>query len=403
MKVINRILALLICAVMIFNISACSDNAFANNNLGDGFDAGKYENKIDEIKNFVINKQMRNCETIGANFLHASDKNGVYSAVSANEWTSGFYLGLNYLCYEISGDEIFKSTNDLLLPQLPEYNKLGHDIGMVFSPSLYADYKLFGNESSKTMIVDAAEALALRFKENGGYIKAWDWGTENDYRMIIDTMYNLPILYRAYEITKDEKFYDVACTHAATAMTYLVRDDYTTAHTFIFDKDGNPVKEKTHQGYADSSCWARGQAWAIGGFAMAYKFTGNKEFLETALGLADKYTELSGDDLIPKWDLSLKDDESQPVDTSAAAIAANGFMEIYEVTGNEDYRERAYLILTGLYEKYSSKDSPSYQGLICDGVGSMPHGKNVSVSLIYGDYFFVELLSRFLGISRGYW
>ncbi len=399
---IKRILAFLMCIIVIFNFASC-DVFSPNDESDDKQSSEKVNEKLNEIKAFVLTKQADNCEMIGASFLNASDKYGTYHPVESSAWTSGFYMGLNYLCYEMSGSSIFKATNDILLTKMPAYTSMGHDIGMVFSPSVYADYKIFGSESSKQKTVAAAEALAARFKENGEYIKAWDWGTENDYRMIIDTMYNLPILYRAYEITGDEKFYDVLYAHSVTAMTYLVRDDYTTAHTFIFNPDGTPSHEKTHQGYADDSCWARGQAWAITGFAMAYKFTGNEDFLETAIAVADKYIELAEENLIPKWDLCFKGQADQPVDTSAAAIAANGFMELYDLSGNEKYKEHAYNILVELYENYSSKNLPVYQGLLREAVGNMPQGQNISVSLIYGDYFFVELLSRFLGSSKGYW
>ncbi len=398
----RRILALLICFSVILNLFACEGDVPDEETEGK-FNFESSDEKLNEIMHFVLERQEKNCKDIGVSFLHSTNSDGIYSPVDASTWTSGFYMGLNYLCYEMSGSAIFKATNDLLLLQMPPYTSMGHDIGMVFSPSVYADYKIFGTASSAEKTVAAAEALAARFKENGNYIKAWDWGTGNDYRMIIDTMYNLPILYRAYEITGDESFYDILYAHSVTAMTYLVRDDYTTAHTFIFNPDGTPSHEKTHQGYADDSCWARGQAWAITGFAMAYRFTGDEEFLDLSIALAEKYIELAEDNLIPKWDLSLKGDPEQPVDTSAAAIAANGFMEIYELSGKEEYRDLAYDILVELYENYSSKDAPARQGLICEAVGNMPSGKDISVSLIYGDYFFVELLSRFLGSSRGYW
>ncbi len=360
--------------------------------------------KLLEIMDFVLERQASNCEAIGATFLHASDKNGLYAPVKAAEWTAGFYPGLNYLCYEMSGEDIFKDTNALLLPQLPDPQPLGHDIGMIFIPSSYAHYKIFGSMSSRNKTIAAGEALLNRYRKNGEYIKAWDWGGSiNDYRMIIDTMYNLPLLFRCYELTGDKDFYDVAVAHSKTAQRYLVRDDDTTAHTYIFQADGTPSHEMTHQGYADDSCWARGQAWALSGYAMAYRFTGDESFLETSIGLAEKYLDLCEDNLIPKWDLIFQGDATQPVDTSAAAIAANGFMELYDATGNAEYREYAYRILIELYENYSSKDLPEHQGLIREAVGHMPAGKNVSVSLIYGDYFFVELLSRFLGTSKGYW
>ncbi len=155
---------------------------------------------------------------------------------------------------------------------------------MLFSPASYADYKLTGSEAPKALTLQAGETLLKRFKTNGGYIQAWDqwgeseFGIENLTRMIIDCMYNLPLLFRCYELSGDKKFYDAAYQHAKQRRNTLCVRIYTTPHTFVFNEDGTPRYERTHQGAADDSCWARGQGWAITGFAMAYRFTKDESF-----------------------------------------------------------------------------------------------------------------------------
>lgn len=368
---------------------------------------------LNEIKQFVLDKTAVNDKKIGDLFPHATE-NGIYDRKESCGWTGGFYTGLNYLCYEMSGDEFYLKAARAPLFRLKNAldekgTKLGHDIGMLFSPSYYADYKITGDEESKKVTIEAGEMLLKRFKTNGGYIQAWDqwgeneFGVENRTRMIIDCMYNLPLLFRCYEITGDKKFYDAAYTHAKTARKYLVRSDYTTPHTFVFNEDGTPRYERTHQGAAHDSCWARGQGWAITGFAMAYRFTGDESFLEGSKGCAEVFLKLTEEDLIPKWDLIYKGNDSEPLDTSAAGIIGNGFMELYDITKDEFYKDTAYKILTSLYEKYSSKDDAAYEGLIKEATGHKPAGRNIRCSLIYGDYYFAELLSRFMGTSKGYW
>ncbi len=368
---------------------------------------------LNEIKDFVLKKQRLNCEKIGDSFPHCTD-NKKYDRSENCGWTGGFYTGINYLCYEMSGDEIFKNTNDKLLVKLEKIldekgKSLGHDIGMLFSPSAYADYALFKNEHSKEICKKAADALCERFKKDGGYIQAWDqwgeseFGKNNLYRMIIDCMYNLPLLWRCYEMFGDKKYYDVAYSHATAAQKYLVRDDYTTAHTFVFNPDGTPRFEQTHQGYSDTSCWARGQGWAITGFAMAYRFTKNELFLHTSKGCAQKFLELTEENLIPKWDMIFKGNRQVPRDTSAAGIIANGFMELYDATKDVRYKETAQKIVEELYKNYSSRYEYESEGIITEATGHMPNGININVSLIYGDYYFAEALCRIMGISKGYW
>lgn len=368
---------------------------------------------LESAKKFVLEKTAQNDKKIGDLFPHATE-DGVFDRKEGCGWTGGFYTGLNYLCYEMSKDEFYLKAARAPLFRLKKALdekgiRLGHDIGMLFSPSYYADYRITGDEESKKVTVEAGETLLRRFKSVGGYIQAWDrWGDdefsrENLTRMIIDCMYNLPLLFRCYELTGEKKFYDAAYTHAKTAQKYLVRDDFTTPHTFVFNEDGTPRYERTHQGAADDSCWARGQGWAITGFAMAHRFTGDESFVETSKKCAEVFLKLTEEDLIPKWDLIYKGNDDEPLDTSAAGIIGNGFMELYDITKDETYKDTAYRILENLYEKYSSENDAEYEGLIKEATGHKPAGRNIRCSLIYGDYYFVELLSRFMGTSKGYW
>ncbi len=366
-----------------------------------------------EIKEFILKKQELNCERIGDLFPHTTE-NGKFDRSEHCGWTGGFYAGLNYLCYEMSGKEIFKETNDKLIDRLEKIlaihgKGLSHDIGMLFTPSTYAKYVLFKDERAKEITIKAGNALCERYKPEGGYIQAWDqwgdteFGKNNLYRMIVDCLFNLPLLFRCHELTGDKKFYDIAYNHAKTAQKYLVRDDYTTAHTFVFNPDGTPRMQQTLQGHTDTSCWSRGQGWATTGFAWAYKFTGDESFLETSKKCAEKFLELTEDNLIPKWDFDYKGVHTAPRDTSAASIIGLGFMELYDATGDENYKSIAEKILFELYENYATRYEYKTEGLLTEGSGFVGNLVNINVSLIYGDYCFAELLTRLTGKSKGYW
>lgn len=114
----------------------------------------------------------------------------------------------------------------------------------MYSPSCVAAYKLTGNEDAKRAAVLAAENLITRFQEKGQFIQAWgELGAEDNYRLIIDCLINVPLLYWATEVTGDAKFRDIGERHVKTAMKYVIRPDHSTYHTFFFDpKTGLPKK-----------------------------------------------------------------------------------------------------------------------------------------------------------------
>lgn len=366
-----------------------------------------------DTKQAILHKQQINIERIGELFPHTTD-NGIFDRSRHCFWTGGFWAGLSRLCYEISGDEAFYQHADVITAEIAEILRrekasLGHDIGMLISPAAYAAYQIKGDKAAADLVVEAAEILSTRFHPEGNYIQAWDANPsnpsteENNYRMIIDCLLNLPLLFRATEISGNEKYRDIALRHAESARRYLVRQDGTTAHTFIFYPNGQPKYQKTHQGHANNSCWSRGQGWAIMGFALAYRLSGKKEFLDTAIQCSETFLRLTEPNGIPKWDFDFSGKRGAPRDTSAAAIIACGLMEIYDATGDEKWRNEAERIFVELTENYSTFGRDREEGMLTEATGFLPACLNINISLIYGDYYYVELYARLMGISRGYW
>lgn len=369
--------------------------------------------RSETLKQAILAKHRANIERIGDAFPHVTE-NGIYDRGTHCFWTGGFYAGLSRLCYELSHDEVFyehatRIADEIMVILRKQGKSLGHDIGMLVSPGSYGAWQIKQDQKGADQVIEAADVLIQRFHEEGSYIQAWDANPnrpeteENNYRMIIDCLLNLPLLYRASELSGDPKYKEIATRHAHTARRYLVRADGTTNHTFIFYPNGQPKYPKTHQGYSNSSCWSRGQGWAIYGFAMCYRFTGEQCFLDTAIRCADTFLDLCEPNGIPKWDFHFKGRRSAPRDTSAATISACGMMEIFDATGDEKWKEAANRILCELTENYTSFDCEREEGILREGTGHMPIYDNINVSLIYGDYYYVELFARLQGISRGYW
>jgi len=347
-----------------------------------------------------------------------STRDGRYQFAKNGGWVGGFWTGLIFISKEITGDESLieaarVSRQQYVARLLGHHETLDHDMGFLFVPSLVADYRLTGNAEARTLALQAAELLAGRFNPRGRFIQAWNvwkpirpFSLENRGRIIVDSLCNMPLLYWATEESGDRRFAEIATHHVETCLKHLVRDDFSIFHTFLFDPDsGTPKGGRNHQGYADDSWWSRGQAWAISGFAHAYRYTRDGEFLEAAKACAAAYFSQVEADTIPRWDFRVPQPESHPLDTSAAAIAACGLLEIgrQDKDASEVCDGLARTSLRRLWLDYATRDDPDDEGLLRHACGHFPDGRALDASLIYGDYYFAEALTRLAGISRGYW
>jgi unsaturated chondroitin disaccharide hydrolase len=372
------------------------------------------------MKSFIVEKTRANGE-IFQDKLMCLTVDGKYRFIEDGFWTGSFWTGLNYLCYEMTEDKTFidsarKSWHRFIKRLYEKPGTLDHDIGFLYILSFVADYKLTGNKESRKIALDAVDLLMSRFNEKGQFIQAWNvwkegdpFSEENRGRIIIDCMYNIPLLYWAHKETGNENYYRVATAHATTCLNTIIREDYTTYHTYVFDHvTGEPKYGRTCQGYSDESTWSRGQSWAIGGYAYAYRYTGEKKFLETAIGVTDVFIKNLEEDNISMYDFTLPTKEGEPRDSSATAIAAAGMLELCEYVDEDKkkyYMSCVEKMLESLYENYSTKDMPTEQGILLHACGAKPKPGSIDTdcSLIFGDYYFAEAVARLSGKYKLYW
>lgn len=262
-------------------------------------------------------------------FQQAYSENGFYPPVENRDWTTGFWTGEIWLAYEFCGDERLKKAGEIQVHDFLERidKKISvdhHDMGFLYSPSCVAAYKLIGSKEGREAAIRAAGQLITRYHAKGEFIQAWGAMDEpGNYRLIIDCLLNLPLLYWASGETGDNKYRDIAEKHIHTAVSNVIREDYSTWHTFFFNMEtGAPDHGATCQGYRDGSAWARGQAWGVYGLALAYKYTGRKEYIELFRKVTEYFLEHLPRDLVPYWDLEFTDGDDQPRDSSSASIAA---------------------------------------------------------------------------------
>jgi hypothetical protein len=334
-------------------------------------------------------------------FPRSTSPDGSWKTVSLYDWTSGFFPGCLWYAFEHSHDSFFKKAAGQWTEKLDsiQYYTGNHDVGFMIFCSYGNGYRLTKNKTYKKVILQAANSLAARFNPKVGCIKSWD-DTQWQYPVIIDNMMNLELLFWASQHGGTKKMYTIAVSHAEKTMQNHFRSDGSTYHVVGYDTiTGSVLAKNTAQGYADSTCWARGQAWSLYGFTMTYRFTKDRRFLRTAQRAADYFIAHLPADYVPYWDFQAPAIPHEPRDASAAAIAASGLFELSTCTTDKRLRTKyikaAENILRSLSSSsYLAEGTPSH-AILNHCVGHKPNNSEIDVSLIYADYYFLEALSRY--------
>jgi unsaturated chondroitin disaccharide hydrolase len=321
-------------------------------------------------------------------------------------WTTGFWPGLLWLAYELTGAQEYRRAGMVQAQRFAERlrEKIDvdhHDLGFLYSLACIAPWRLTGDPAARQTAIGAADQLMTRFFERAGVLQAW--GSLDDPhergRVIADSLMNLPLLYWAGEVTGAARYAQAARWHAGQIRDHLVRPDGSTFHTFYFDPEtGAPLYGKTAQGAADNSCWSRGQAWTIYGFVLSCGYTRDDSFLQTACRVADYFLAHLPEDGVAYWDLVFAEGGAEERDSSAAAIAVCGLLELArrlpDGANAQRYLAAARRIVGSLIRDYSTMRDADSNALLLHGVYSKPHGAGVDEGNLWGDYFYLEALMR---------
>lgn len=322
-------------------------------------------------------------------------------------WTNGFWAGLLWQMYHATGDEEYRTvaerTEVWLDEALTRFTGLHHDVGFMWLLSAAADYTLTGNETSRIRALHAATLLAGRFNPNGRFLRAWN--QDKTGWMIVDCLMNLSLLYWASEQTGDPRFSQIAAAHADTALRVLARPDGSCAHIAILDPvTGELLETPAGQGYAPGSAWSRGQSWAVYGFAISARHTGQIRYLDAARRAAHYFiSNVAETGWVSRVDFRAPAD---PVywDTTATAIAAAGLLELADLVPESErtfYRTAAQQMLQALLDDQCDFD-PAHDGLLQNGTAAYNH-PDTHLPIIYGDYFLTEALLRLQNRSFRAW
>jgi unsaturated chondroitin disaccharide hydrolase len=336
-----------------------------------------------------------------------------WRTVERHDWTSGFWPGIEWYLYEYTKDEQWNQRADKsqsILAPLVDSSAIDHDLGFVMYTSYGNGYRLTNNPDYKKILVRAADTLATLFNPKVGTILSWprpapgvDWPLRHN--TIMDNMINLELLFWASKNGGSKRLYDIAVSHATTTMQNHFRPDYTSYHVVLYDTaTGKKIKGITHQGYSDSSMWARGQAWAIYGYTMVYRETKDIKFLDFAQKVTDVYLNRLPKDLIPYWDFNDPAIPNAPRDASAACVVSSALLELSTLVKDKAkaqmYREKGEAMLKEL-------SSPRYQSgstnnaFLLHSIGHKPAGGEIDASIIYADYYYIEALLRAKKLNEG--
>jgi len=320
-------------------------------------------------------------------------------------WMAGFWPGLLWVANRRTGDPFWREKAwEALRPLAPRATDPStHDLGFLFWPSFALGYALTGDRSLRETALQSARTLAGRIHPGGGYLQAWGPFGDPDLAgtSTIDTMMNLPLLWWAWAETAQDPFREVADTHAFTTAHNLVREDGSTVHLGVYDPATGRLRERrTFQGHSPDSCWSRGQAWALAGFALAWRGTGRWEFLETARRTADFFLAHLPPDGLPYWDFRDPAVPHAPRDSSALAVAVWGLQTLAEA--DPAYGRQADRLLGALVERALDREGRT-EGLLLHACYSWPHREGVGGAFIVGDFFFLcALLRREEGVGRSF-
>ena len=356
-------------------------------------------------------------------FPRTTDKNGKLLGTSMYDWTPGFFPGSLWMTAEFNKDQSMQESAVEWTEKLEplQFYTGNHDLGFMMYCSYGNAYRLTHKKAYKDILIQSAKSLCSRYNPAVGCIKSWNsfrsWHGNATYGfpVIIDNMMNLELLFFASKETGDTLYKHIAISHALHTMKNQIRDDHSSFHVVCYDTlTGKVLARETAQGYADNSTWSRGQSWGIYGFTMCYRETKDKRFLQTARGMADWYVHHKNlpADKVPYWDFNVGEQgytpgvnskalkvQTVPRDAAAGAVTASALLELsryVDAKRADQYRSVALQIIHSLSgPAYKAEPGTNGGFLLEHCVGSIPHGSEIDVPLVYADYYYLEALKRY--------
>lgn len=311
-------------------------------------------------------------------------------AQGEDAWASGYFIGSVWQLSQWSEDAALQETADVLTYRYREPKGISmYDLAAVVNVAHYNGYKITQNGRYDEAVGMVAKMISNSMTMNTYSTMALQQDDMESYhRVSIDRM---PTVECFDEVGWGQN----NKVHGTSLINYLCREDGSVREGVVLEKtDGSQVKYFSVYGQNEESAWARGQAWALYGYAMLYRLTQEVDFLNQSKKIADYIIKNLPEDGVPNWDFAA---ETQQKDSSAAAIMASAFIDLYGLTEDEAYLQVAERQLTTLSsDEYLAQVDECGGFLLKHGVDNYPQSKMVDASLVYGDYYFIEAMIRYL-------
>lgn len=355
---------------------------------------------------WILEKIDKNIGKFKHKFPSACTTEDRYRIKENDDWTNGFYVGMILIAYEYTKEQKYldyaKKLGESMINRIENRFVVDHhDIGFLILPSITALYRLTGEQKYYDYTIKGADILCERYHHDAKFIQAWGaMDDDNEYRLIVDSLINLPLLFWAYNQTGDDKYRNIYKNHFHSVITNGVRDDFTSYHTYYYNRDTKlPVLGKQQQGFSEDSCWARGQGWILLGTMLYNNQENDLLAINTFDGCSEYIKVRTITDKIPYWDYIFDSNSNQYHDSSAAVI--NALAHIYRSGIDNSY---SYEIIKELLRDYTTKEQSGNEGLITKGMYAYRQNKGIGESNLWGDYYFMELLYKYhtAGKWKGY-
>ena len=283
---------------------------------------------------------------------------------------------------------------------------LQDDPASIVLPLWWNRLRLQSDPEAKAALIQAGQGLAGRYVRRSGFFPSRHG---NDV-LAIEWLPNAALLFFAAHETLDQDLARFALRHCRTTKATLAREDGAIAQLVRFDPaTGKPRATESPKGTPSDPCWSRGLAWAIAGFGLVYEVTSIREMRDAACHHADYWVQNIPPDRIPLWDFHAATAPDQPEslrhqkDSAAASIATSALLDLARHLQDDDteraarYERCALETLDQLVlPEYLAAGDATWEGILRRAVYDAPRGLGVDESLIWGDYYFVESLSKAL-------
>lgn len=335
-------------------------------------------------------------------FPHAADGvTGRWEAKPGGAWTDGFWVGLCWQAYRLTGAARYREWGLEWAERLRgREQRRTHDIGFLFQYSAVLGWLTVREPALREQALACADQLVAMWHPRARVIPVGAHAEVSSGLddVTIDCMMNLQVLWWAAAETGQARYRDVAIAHAERTAAWHLRADGSCVQSVHFDPDrGEPLKKHTHQGHGDAGTWSRGVGWCAYGFVEAYRATGRPDFLAVARRALDYHGRRTAADPVTFNDYDDPRIPEAPRDTSAGAILASAALALDDAR----YRAEAGRTLEALATGYLTPlgaDDHRPPGMLLHTCYNLYTGEAPDHELIWGDYFLLEALARWQGL-----